>query len=194
LQSQIEIEPDSGSIKRLFANMTAAGLIHLETVLLIRSSKVALVRLTDQGKNVLISAGITRVVKSDWDQLIDRGLSGQDISMTLEFLYHARVRGWKADLVEKINRQSPDVIVRLPGDVEGWNVYMVTEAYPRLSSRYDFSRPMGICTTNSSRRNALVAALRPVLVVGAATDLQTLIRTQRKGIKSELWMEKWGLP
>lgn len=192
LQSQLEIDPDSGTIKRLFAAMAGANLIVLENMPLIRSSEVALVRLSERGKAALYQAGVPVVVKSEWEQAAERGLTGQDASMTLEFLYHARERDWIAEIPAKKDETTPEVFVHRPGDEQGWNVYMVTERYPRIHSRFQTDQPIGVCTTNATRRGALVAQLKVAKFTGAATDMNTLIKTRRKGIASDLWIERWS--
>lgn len=192
LHSQLEIDPDSGTIKRLFAAMFRADLIVLENMPLIRSSEVALVRLTERGKTALYQVGVAVIVKSEWERVAERGLSGQDASMALEFLYHARERDWIAEIPAKEDETTPEVFVHRPGDERGWNVYVVTERYPRIHSRFSTHQPIGICTTNATRRAALVAQLKAARLTGAATDMNTLIKTRRKGISSDLWVERWG--
>lgn len=192
LEPQLEIDPDSGTIKRLFASMAGADLVVQENAQLIRSSEVALVRLTDRGKDTLRAAGINMIEKSEWELLIERGFAGQDASMTLEFLYHARERNWIAEIAERRDEKSPEVFIHRAGDALGWNVYMVTERFPRVSGRFITDRPLGICTTNATRRGAFVAALKAAHCSGAATDLNTLIKTHRKNIANELWIERWG--
>lgn len=192
LKTQLDIDPDSGTIKRLFAAMAGADLIVLENMPLIRSSEVALVRLTERGKTALYQAGEPNIVKSEWEQAAERGLSGQDVSLTLEFLYHARERGWIAEIPTKEDEATPEVFIHRPGDEQGWHVYMITERYPRIHSRFTAHQPVGVCTTNATRRAALVAQLKAAKLTGAATDMSTLIKTRRKGIANDLWVERWG--
>ena len=57
MQSQFEIDPDSGTIKRLFTAMADSDLIVLENMPLVRSSEVVVVRLTELGKTALYRLG-----------------------------------------------------------------------------------------------------------------------------------------
>lgn len=192
LEPVLDIDPDSGTIKRLFAAMAGADLIAIENAQLIRSSEVALVRLTERGKAALYQIGAPKIIKSEWEQAMERGLAGQDISITLEFLYHARERDWVASIPVRESEKTPEVFIHRPGDTQGWNVYMVTERYPKVSTRFDTERPIGVCTTNATRRGALVAQLKGSKLTGAATDMNTLIKTRRKNVRGDIWVERWS--
>ena len=84
------------------------------------------------------------------------------------------------------------MFVHQPGDEQGWNVYIVTERHPRIHLRFRADQPIGVCTTNTARRAVLVAQLKAARLTGEATDMSTLIKTRRKGIPSDLWIERWG--
>ena len=122
--------------------------------------------------------------------MVERGLAGQDASTALEFLYHAREQDWIAEIPSKEDETTPEVFIHRPGDELGWNVYMVTERYPRIHSRLTVHQQVGVCTTNATRWAALVAQLKAAKFTGAATDMSTLIKTRRKGIASDLWVER----
>lgn len=112
--------------------------------------------------------------------------------MTLEFLYHACEQDWIAEIPSKEDETTPEVFIHRPGGEQGWNVYMVTERYPHIHSRLTVHQPVGVCTTNATRRAALVAQLKAAKFTGAAMEMNTLIKTRRKGIASDLCIERWG--
>jgi hypothetical protein len=183
---------------RLISRLEKGGYIERHSVTVLRTAKILLLRLTENGVKLCQSFG-WEVEESEWTRISHlhkiRGGSEKHTAAILWFAYQARRRKWavkilpkmnnsrcKPDLVAKKNRQTVFVEVQINshGDFEKW----VADA--RHAAQEDAI--LGICTLTPSRRKRLIREAVLANTMGMGTDLQSLSHLPDE---SFLWLEDW---
>jgi len=207
------VQPNAGSLRRVFDNLARRGFWHEERVAVGGLHRTAaggsappaggeettliLVRLTDLGREVLQACGL-QPVPGEWDRLrTAHGGSAQTAhaGLVCTFTYHARRRGY-ATLVcpEVAGPAAPDVEVTRP---EG-RLYVEVEDESGSSERrlrkWRNQAALQGCValaavTPGARTNLINEARAAGAEHGVATDLQTLVANQERG--GPLWLVEW---
>jgi len=190
------VSPGSLSIQQVFhAELPVLGLVIKETPYFIRSSRLALLRLSDQGRQVCQELG-WRVVESEWDRLIrsHEGLLYPRHTLgLLAFCWQARLRDWRTELLPQVYASvEPDVLV----SKGGVNIYVEFEirAHEKLEKWEKMNRFQGfvaLCSFMPRTRYGLVCECKTGYVTGFATDLHTLAQRGKCPENISLWAKKW---
>jgi len=191
------VSPGSLSIQQVFhADLPAMGLAIKETPYFIRSSRLALFRLSDLGRQACLEMGWP-VVESEWERLIrsHEGLLYPRHTLgLLAFCWQARLRDWRTELLPQANATlEPDVLV-FKGRVD---IYVEFEirAHEKLEKWKKVNRFQGfvaLCSFTPKTRASLAQECKLSHVPGLATDLQTLIQRVHNPEGGSLWAVKLG--
>lgn len=191
------VSPGSLSIQQVFhADLPGLGLVIKETPYFIRSSRLALFRLSDVGRHTCRELGWP-VVESEWDRLIrsHEGLLYPRHTLgLLAFCWQARLRDWRTELLPQVKASlEPDVLL----SKSGINIYVEFEirAHEKLEKWKKSSRFQGfvaLCSFTPKTRAGLVRECRFGHVSGLATDLDNLSQRKQNINSNSLWVEKWG--
>ena len=197
MEITLGILPGNPSIQRVFhTNLPALGLAIKEMPYFIRSSRLAIFRLTGQGRQACRELGWP-AVESEWERLIrsHEGLLYPRHTLgLLAFCWQARLRGWRTELLPAVNaRLEPDVLV----EKSGTKVYVEFEvrAHEKLKKWRKACRFQGyvaLCSFTPKARANLVEECKLSRVPGYATDLHTLTANDHNLGVGSLWIEYWG--
>jgi len=192
------VSSGSLSIQQVFhADLPALGLAIKETPYFIRSSRLALLPLSDHGRQAGWELGCP-VIESEWDRLIHshEGLLYPRHTLgLLAFCWQARLRDWQTELLPRANASlEPDVLVAKGGV----NIYVEFEirAHEKLEKWKKTSRfqsYVALCSFTPKTRESLIQECKLSRVQGLATDLHTLSQSICNSEISSLWVEKWGM-
>jgi hypothetical protein len=196
----------AGSVRRMLAGLAANGFCHEQLVTLAglrraegeNDTTLMLTRLTDQGRQALLAAGIAAVL-SEWEILHAQHGGGAQIAHTglvCAFTYQARLRGWATAVCPSVAPPAePDVLLRRDGVPA---LYVEVEA----ASGTDERRMHKWCNQIALQGQAALVAVTPEMQVrlvdearkagaehGVATDLQTLVHLQAG--TGPLWATSW---
>jgi len=190
------VSSGSLSIQQVFhADLPALGLAIKETPYFVRSSRLALFRLSDLGHRACRELGWP-VVESEWERLIrsHEGLLYPRHTLgLLAFCWQARLRDWRIELLPQVNVSlEPDVLV----SKGGMNIYTEFEirAHEKLekwNKACQFQGFVALCSFTPKTRTSLVAECKATRAPGVATDLQTLVLADFDPCFIPLWGEKW---
>jgi hypothetical protein len=193
----LEILPGSLSIQQVFhADLPALGLVVKETPYFIRSSRLALLRLSERGHLAcqdmgwpVVESELERLIRSHEGLLYPRHTLG-----LLAFCWQARLRDWRTELLPQVDASlEPDVLV----SKSGVNIYAEFEirAHEKLEKWkkvYRFQGFVTLCSFTPKTRTGLVHECKLSGVSGFATDLHMLTQGAYDPVLSSLWAEKWG--
>lgn len=200
-----KVQPDAGSLRRVFDNLTRRRLWREERVVLqglrpldkeaqAEATTLVLVRLADLGKEALRACGIEPVA-GEWEQLEARrgaGLTSLEVGLVCALTYQARRRGWQT-VVCPAETPEADLLIQRPGEI--WPVIITSEdspievTLPRAQTLGQAHR-LGLAALTAAGRTVLVGAAQSAgIPSGAATDLQTLIEGQTTN--GPLWLSRW---
>ena len=194
----IGCQPDSKTLRNLCDLLTRAGLIETRTLPLLHSSKVNVIRLTENGK-ALCRRYDWDVKESEWDR-ISKFRSGDFnshyLSLTLEFAFQARQRGGNVLLVapEMYQGEVNDLPDLLLADNKTFElpVYILGNTNPSRKVYSNFLENLegriGLVALNPhwrgiQRRSAILSGKR-----GYLTDTETLILGLRDNTPGPLWV------
>ena len=190
------VSPSSLSIQQVFhADLPALGLVIKETPYFIRSSRLALFRLSDLGRQACQELGWP-VVESEWERLIrsHEGLLYPRHTLgLLAFCWQARLRDWRTKLLPPVNALlEPDVLVS-KGEVGIYAEFEIRahEKLEKWKKACRFQGFVALCSFTPKTRIGLVQECKLSYVPGFATDLQTLAQSICNSEISPLWTEKW---
>lgn len=188
------LSPDNRSVQQVFhADLPALGLAIKETPYFIRSSRLALFRLSEKGRQACKELAWP-VIESEWERLIrsHEGLLFPRHTLgLLAFCWQARLRGWRVELLPQVNRSlEPDVLIS-KGGIDVFVEFEVQkhgklEKWKRV---YSFQGFVALCCFVPKARFGLVTECHDFLLPGIATDLQTLV-TKHTYLYG-LWFDKW---
>lgn len=157
--------------------------------------RVRIVTLTDYGKRLARALGI-EPVESDWEKIV-RLHQGQEqtrhAALVLLAAYHARLRGWKAEVLPFDPQETPwfqpDLKITSP---EGQFYYCEVETRSRVKPRkWARMRDVSLIVPTPAMRRYVTRRLKEKYIPGRATDLQTLMRQAKTGDLSQFWLERW---
>ena len=197
LANNLFIEPQNGSLQRIFlTDLSESGLVVKGLLPFIRHCNLAALRLSDAGKAACKEMG-WKVVENEWEVLI-QGHRGEDwkehTAGLLSFCYQARLRGWKTQLLPKVDANlKPDVCIQ-KGSSDP--LYVEYETAPREKldkwrEAYKFQRLVAISTSIPSKRGRFADECREEGVSVIATDIDTLTRQAHAGEPGSLWRTHW---
>jgi hypothetical protein len=190
-----KVSPRSGSLKRTFDALISNGLLAGDILLMAlgRPSKLAVARLTEEGIELCRVLGWDPV-ESEWERL-NRFHEGENqpahTAGVLAFVYHARLRGWEAEVLPtEIDLETrPDVSLKR----EEKRIFVEVEfdgdkpaKWRNLANLQGF---VAFCAPTPDKREGMVSDCRLAQLSGIATDLETLIQSSFP--TSPLWVEEW---
>ena len=206
-----DVQPNAGSLRRVFANLARRG-FWIEDKVVVNGvhrteeadqrtpgmqTTLILVRLTELGRDVLRACGV-QPVSSEWDRLLAaHGGSAQTAhaGLVCTFTYHARRRGYATTVCpEVIGPAAPDAHVSRNDE----SLYVEVEDESGSSERRMRKwrnqaalqgRAALVAVTPAARTNLVNEACAAGVEHGVASDLQTLIETQEIG--GPLWVVEW---
>ena len=205
-----DVQPNAGSLRRVFANLARRGFWIEDKVVangVHRTEEAAadagdettliLVRLTELGRDVLRACGV-QPVPSEWDRLLAaHGGSAQTAhaGLVCTFTYHAQRRGYATTVCPEVTGPAaPDAHVSRNDK----SLYVEVEDESGSSERRmrkwrNQAALQGqaaiVAVTPASRTNLVNEARAAGVEHGVTTDLQTLIETQEAG--GPLWVAEW---
>jgi hypothetical protein len=196
LASQRGIAPRSGSLRRIFEkDLLDEELIVTETFPTFGWHRLAVVQLTDKGKDLCRSFGWT-VIGSEWERMQTLHSADNQPRHTgalLIFAHHARLRDWTVQVLPSVESPVlfPDALV----EKNGQRIYVEVEIGSRKSQKWrNMQRVFGyvaLCAKTSATRRSLIDEGRAVGAHGLATDLETLYLDKEAGRLENLWSEEW---
>lgn len=193
----------STSLREAIDHLTGSGVLLAKSLRMTcgeKSSTLGLLELSTNGKELCRSLG-WEPVESERERLARLAGSRSEMNdytfAVLAFALHARMRGWRAEVLPVVSKLArPDVCV-VQGD-EAWYVSILpdekSDAWRSLAALQ--GNKAAICTTTLALRKRLVAECRQAGIGGAATDLETLVPTPLKKLSPDcpLWSETWECP
>jgi len=188
--------PGSLSIQQVFhADLPALGLAIKETPYFIRSSRLALFRLSNLGRKACQELGWP-VVESEWERLIcsHEGLLYPRHTLgLLAFCWQARLRDWWTELLPQVNASvEPDVLVSKGGvDIYAEFEIRAHEKLEKWKKICDFQSFVALCSFTPKTRYGLIRECKLGRLPGVATDLHTLTHMNCNPEINSLWAEKW---
>ena len=194
-----------GSATRLFRTLERENFVTLRSIPLVGRWEYMLAELTEGGKILAEHVLGCGVRPSEWQLLTEKHNAEEHqrhAFAILLFAYHARRRGWKAEVCPQVDNPltAPDALVEKDGE----RVYVEVEVlrHPKRRkdgadntwarkwrNQYQFQNLVAVCTLTPKRREGIVAYLKPRWR-GAAADILTLAKNPDCG----LWVERWEWP
>ncbi len=195
----------SGAMRRVFEALEESGLIVRQTLTLQVTgnmpTRLAVARLSAEGKEFCSKGLGWQVVESDWERLIHLHEGDKQEGHTLAVLLFAaaaRLRGWTVEVLPEVNGNArPDLVItkgekRLYVEVETGTRLHDANAKWRMNAELNGGR-VALVARNVEERGVLVADCKHVAGHGMATDVETLIagRLIEAGEGDPLWAEEW---
>jgi len=202
-----ETDHRSGALMAVLPGLIDKGLLHREGLSVpgVRSYgmlKMDAVHLTDAGRELVsgFSWPVTETELERMRRLHEKNKTeNEHTAAVLAFMYHARLRGWKAGVMPKTRtanyRYAPDAIVTR-GDQEyhvevelSWKI-----AVPKWRNMARSRRVVALCARHEKHQRTLVGDVESVIGANApiiATNLRTLFKNVQKEHLGELWLEQW---
>jgi len=188
----------SGSLKRVFASGLVPGGFVEEAVLAMKLSRgptrLAVVRLSERGQELARSLG-WEPVESEWGRLLrlhEGEVQEAHTTAVLAFAFHARRRGWQAQVVPEVEGTAqPDAVVERENDRAYVEVELGNEKPEKWRNLSALQGFVALCATTEMRRAQLVAECKLYRLAGRATDLETLIQFSGGATNGRLWVEEW---
>jgi hypothetical protein len=205
-----DVQPNAGSLRRVFANLARRGFwiedkvvvngVHRTAVAAAEAgdaTTLILVRLTELGRDVLQACGL-QPVPAEWDRLlVAHGGSAQTAhaGLVCTFTYQARRRGYATTVCPEVTGPAaPDVQVSRNAESlyvevedESGNVERRLRKWRNQATLQ--GRAAIAAVTPAARTNLVNEARAAGVGHGVATDLQTLIETQETA--GPLWAIEW---
>lgn len=190
-----KISPRSGSLRRTFDALLENGILRGEilTMSLSRPSRMAVARLTDEGAALCRILG-WEPVESEVERL-NRLHEGESqpahTAGVLAFAYHARIRGWTAEILPTDVDMSlrPDVELRRKEKCVFVEVEFEGDKPAKWRNLAKLQGFVALCAPTPDRRGRMVSECKLDRLPGMATDLETLIQTAVT--LGPLWVEEW---
>jgi len=196
LGAMVNVAPRSGSLKRLIdKGLATNGLVdgQVITMYLSQPSKLAVLRLTDEGRELCRLLG-WEPVESDWEKLI-RYHNGEEqeahTAAVLSFVFHARKRGWSAETVPDTGnvKAQPDAAVEKDNERVYVEVELGQDKPTKWRNLAEMQGFVAICAANYEKRERLVGECKLDKIQGRATDIESLIRASEP--PGPLWIDHW---
>ncbi len=196
LGAMVNVAPRSGSLKRLIdKGLATNGLVESQvlTMYLSQPSKLAVLRLTDEGRELCRLLG-WEPVESDWEKLI-RYHNGDEqeahTAAVLSFAFHARKRGWNAEAVPDTGngKAQPDAAVEKDAEKVFVEVELGQDKPKKWRNLAEMQGFVAICAATYEKRERLVGECKLDKIQGRATDIESLIRASEP--PGPLWVDHW---
>jgi hypothetical protein len=195
----------SGAMRRVFEALEESGLIVRQTLTLQVTgnmpTRLAVARLSAEGKEFCSKGLGWQVVESDWERLLRLHEGDKQEGHTLAVLLcasAARLRGWTVEVLPEVQGNArPDLSIakgdeRIYVEVETGARLHDANAKWRMNADLNGGR-VALVARNVEERGVLVADCKHVAGHGMATDVETLIagRLVEVGEGDPLWAEEW---
>ncbi len=185
------VSEGAGSLKRLLNRLADAGLVIKATVPA-SPSRIALARLSDEGRKLVEALGLP-AVESEWDRLLRlHGGERQQghAALVCLFAWHARRRGYATQVCPHVaGHAEPDILLTK----ENEQIYVEVEAesgsVERRMRKWRNQAAMqgyvALAAPTPELRQRLAREAHAASKKGLATDLTSLRSSD------ELWIQKW---
>ena len=197
LAKQRHTLPRANPIRSVFErNLVDEDLIHKQTVPTFGRHRVALVRLSEEGKEVCRTFGWT-VIQCEWERLVklhSANRQPQHTGAIVVFAHHARLRGWKAQVLPQIGSPVffPDLVVERDEQRIYVEVELGSRKHQKWCNMQEAQGFVALCARTPKSRQSLITECRQVGTIGLATDLTTLYRESKNSDIGPLWAEDWS--
>jgi len=207
ISTHFGINHRSGALRAVIPGLIDKGLLHRESLPVpgVRSYgmlNMDAVHLTEAGRELVngFSWPVTETELERMRRLHEKEKTeNEHTAAVLAFVYHARLRGWKAGVMPKSTpgnyRYAPDAIVAKEDreyhvEVElSWKV-----ADPKWLNMARHRGVVAFCARHENHQQALVGDVESVIGGNAtiiATNLRKLFKDVQKEPLGELWLERW---
>jgi hypothetical protein len=162
------------------------------TMVLSRPSRLAVCRLTEDGRELARTLG-WEPVESDWGKLVrwhEGDKQAQHTAGVLTFAYHARRRGWSCTVLPPVQdgQAAPDVLVEKGAERAYVEVEFGEDRTGKWRAIKELQGFVSLCAPTERKREKLVGECKLDGLKGMATDLESLIQDTGQG---PLWLEQW---
>ncbi len=198
-----EMKARSGSLRSALDMLTEKELVRSDVFSVhigVLQSALTVIKLSDGGKELCSILG-WNPVESDWERIdrLHQGEQSRDHTFgLLAFAMHARLRGWKADVLPEIQPDGdpwqPDVLLQHGSERCYVEVEMSDKENAAKWKQQARLQPYtAFCTATNQQRAALVSDCKRLKLPGMGTSLETLVgeRVQDIHVESPLWAETW---
>ena len=185
----------SKPIRYTFQRLSQLKLIHMTTMLVVNSYEMAIVRLTDEGRELCHQFG-WEPVENEWERLLrlhSGGIQTRHTAAVLSMAYQARMRGWETHVVPSINHPSvfPDLVIEKGDERLFVEVELRHAKLNKWRNKHAFQGFVALCAKTAKSRKSLVRECRNLNIPVMATDLLSLARVHQKVDPGPLWLQKW---
>ena len=207
VSTHLGINHRSGALRAVIPGLSDKGLLHRESLPIpgVRSYGMLYmdaVRLTGTGQELVnaLSWSVKETELERMRRLHEKGKTeNKHTAAVLAFTYHARLRGWKADVMPEVgtanDRFAPDAVVAKDDreyhvEVElSWKI-----AEPKWRNMARSCGVVALCARHESHQQTLIRDVESGIGANApiiATNLRVLFKDVQKEPLGELWLERW---
>ena len=198
-----EMKARSGSLRSALDMLTEKELVRSDVFSVhigVFQSALAVIKLSDDGKELCSILG-WNPVESDWERIdrLHQGEHSRDHTFgLLAFAMHARLRGWRADILPEGQTDGdpwqPDILLQHGSERCLVEVEMSDkENAAKWKQQTRLQQHAAFCTATNQQRAALVSDCKRLKLPGMGTSLEVLVseRVQDIHVESPLWVETW---
>jgi len=198
-----EMKARSGSLRAALDMLTEKELVRSDVFSIqigTFQSALAVIKLSDDGKELCSILGWSPV-EADWERIdrLHQGEHSRDHTFgLLAFAMHARLRGWRADILPDIEADDdpwqPDILLQHGSDRRYVEVEMSDkENAAKWKQQARLQQHAAFCTATNQQRAALVSDCKRLKLPGMGTSLEALVgeRVQDLRVETPLWVETW---
>jgi hypothetical protein len=201
LAAVLGVSPGSGSLRRVFEDLAACGLLDCELFKLNAPvTGLMLCRLSQSGRGLYQALFGHPAQENEWERLIRLHEGERFKEHTLAvmvFAVHARKRGWALQVLPEApgSPAVPDALV-CRGD-ERYYVEVELQSKERAAKWRNLAALNGgrtaLCAATPGKRTRLVGDCKLDKLPGLATDLESLVRNKYASVgeMTPLWLEIW---
>ena len=197
LAAHFDLGLKSKPIRYTFQRLVELQLIDKTTMKVVEGYRMAVVRLSDEGRTLCQYLG-WEAVESEWERMI-RLHSGDSqwrhTAAVLSMAYQARLRGWYPQVVPSIDRPAifPDLLVEKGQE----RIYVEVELrHGKLNKWRNMHALQGfvaLCAKTDESRETLVGECQQLGIPVVATDLLSLAKTHQLDDPGPLWLQNWQM-
>jgi len=185
----------SKSVRYTFQRLSELKLIHTEIMLVVNSYEMAVVRLSDEGRELCQQFG-WEPVENEWERMMrlhSGGMQTRHTAAVLSMAYQARLRGWKTQVVPSINHPSvfPDLVIEKADQRIFVEVELRHTKLNKWRNVHTLQGFVALCARTAKSRETLVQECRNLNIPVIAADLLSLARVHREADPGPLWLEAW---
>ena len=187
----------SKPIRYTFQRLSQLKLIHMTTMLVVNSYEMAIVRLTDEGRELCHQFG-WEPVENEWERLLhlhSGGIQTRHTAAVLSMAYQARLRGWVTQVVPSINHPSvfPDLVIEKGDERLFVEVELRHAKLNKWRNKHAFQGFVALCAKTAKSRESLVRECQQLGIPVLATDLLSLAQTHTLADPGPLWLQNWQM-